>query len=214
MPYQQPADVQPCLDSSRYFVVRIARGQANVIVGLGFEERTDAFKFKSALQEWEHRRDAQHKAQAFFDEMPQQGDLRLQEGQMIRIDLAGKVKSKAGGEASVVGAGIGAPGAFQGGLGMPAVAAAKKKEKVGIPNLALLPIRCALSKPHLQCCRRVFFVWIAWFPCRALFTHHACPLSPFGRDPPLHFHHHYGFAEEEGCCPSLRWLGHLRLIEG
>lgn len=134
VPYSQPADVQPCLDSSRYFVVRVARGQQNVIVGIGFEERADAFKFKSALQEWEHRRDAQTKAQTFFDEMPAQGDLQLQEGQTIRIDLAGKVKSKAGGEASVAGGGgIGVPSGAVG-LGMPApppVKAAAPKKKVG-----------------------------------------------------------------------------------
>jgi len=51
-PYTTPAAVQQALDSSRFFAIRVqGEGGMKATLGMGFEERSDAFDFSIALQD-------------------------------------------------------------------------------------------------------------------------------------------------------------------
>ena len=44
--------VQPCIDSSRYFVIRVQYNKSQYkMIGLGFNKREDSFEFKSIMQD-------------------------------------------------------------------------------------------------------------------------------------------------------------------
>mmetsp|Transcript_21551 Transcript_21551/g.50219 ORF Transcript_21551/g.50219 Transcript_21551/m.50219 type:complete len:343 (+) Transcript_21551:75-1103(+) len=82
--------VERVTDSSRYFVLKITNGQRHAFIGLGFEDRNDAFDFNCTLRDFKSTwvdRDKQ------VDELPvpqvPSKDLSLKEGQKITINLKG-----------------------------------------------------------------------------------------------------------------------------
>eukprot|EP01062_Namystynia_karyoxenos_P077179 TRINITY_DN7718_c0_g4_i1.p1 TRINITY_DN7718_c0_g4~~TRINITY_DN7718_c0_g4_i1.p1 ORF type:complete len:495 (+),score=108.86 TRINITY_DN7718_c0_g4_i1:111-1487(+) len=85
--------IEPAVDSSRYFVLRLEDQGRHAFVGLGFEEREDAFDFKVALTDHKKQtQQAQTNAPVYTG--PKQ-DLSLKEGERITVNLGGKVKKQA-----------------------------------------------------------------------------------------------------------------------
>jgi hypothetical protein len=90
-PYVSEAVVQPALDSSRFFAVRVVgEGGMKATLGIGFEDRSDAFDFGIALSEarkvlgWEKAKGgAGEKSEVFRD-------FSLKEGEKIHIQVGGK----------------------------------------------------------------------------------------------------------------------------
>jgi len=96
-PYTSEAVVQPALDSSRFFAVRVVgEGGMKATLGLGFEDRSDAFDFGIALREarkvlgWE-----KPKAEMASDVLR---DFSLKEGEKIHIQVGGKGRREQGGD--------------------------------------------------------------------------------------------------------------------
>ena len=56
--YQGAFCVEQVVDSSRFFAVRVVDGPRKAILGIGFEDRSDAFDFGVALQEVRRHMDA------------------------------------------------------------------------------------------------------------------------------------------------------------
>lgn len=50
-PYESADVVEPALESSRFFALRVRDPSGRGAMGIGFEERPDAFDFSIALQE-------------------------------------------------------------------------------------------------------------------------------------------------------------------
>jgi len=48
--------IEYAVDSSRYFVLKIRRGNNHAFIGIGFQERTEAFDFNDALQVFKDRK--------------------------------------------------------------------------------------------------------------------------------------------------------------
>jgi len=87
--------VEPVLDSSRYFVLKIQDGSGrHAFVGMGFTERSDAFDFNAAISD--HLRGVQQrkeseKAAAALASQPKI-DYSLKSGQTIHVELKGASK--------------------------------------------------------------------------------------------------------------------------
>lgn len=95
-PYTSEAVVQQALDSSRFFAVRVVGdGGMKATLGLGFEDRSDAFDFGIALREarkvlgWE-----KPKASETSDDIMR--DFSLKEGEKIHIQVGGKGRREGG----------------------------------------------------------------------------------------------------------------------
>lgn len=110
---QREICVEPVVDSSRYFVLRVvdpASGR-HAFLGMGFDERGDAFDFSAALSDHERHvtREKEAKVAAAsgkkVEDMPSdlaalyqsRGDLSIKEGQTITVSMNLKSKSKPGG---------------------------------------------------------------------------------------------------------------------
>merc|ERR550532_993720 len=79
--------VEKVIDSSRYFVLKITNGARHAFIGLGWEDRNDAFDFNVTLNDFKS---------TFVDKVdvppPDLGpakDLSLKEGQKITVNLKG-----------------------------------------------------------------------------------------------------------------------------
>lgn len=96
-PYTSVSAVEPVLDSSRFFAVRVQDGQGRkAILGVGFEERSEAFDFGVALQEAQKslglldasqaKKAAENSKRA---EEEKTKDYSLKEGETITINFGG-----------------------------------------------------------------------------------------------------------------------------
>lgn len=103
-PYTTTAAVEPTTDSSRFFAVRVQdpSGKQKATLGVGFEERSEAFDFGVALQEAARalglsqpgsssgaRPPGGAKTGAAAAAVEEKRDLSLKEGETITINLAG-----------------------------------------------------------------------------------------------------------------------------
>jgi len=87
-PYTNKSTVEQVNDSSRYFVLRVADGQGHYAsVGIGFKQRSEAFNFKVALQDFENQGTRQAKAEEYLSSMPSQ-DFSIPTGTSITVKLA------------------------------------------------------------------------------------------------------------------------------
>lgn len=93
-PYTAPAIVEPVLDSSRFFALRVQDPSGRkATLGIGFEDRSEAFDLGVALQEarkslgFDEGPGSQAAAQARPEE---KRDYSLKDGETITINLGGK----------------------------------------------------------------------------------------------------------------------------
>jgi len=86
--------VEPATDSSRYFVLRLDDGKGHhAFIGLGFQNREEAFDFKVALQDFENEQHAPDSAKEMLDATPA-ADLSLPDGATITVNIGNKAKKK------------------------------------------------------------------------------------------------------------------------
>ncbi|OIW01678.1 hypothetical protein TanjilG_19787 [Lupinus angustifolius] len=105
-PGQRDVAVEPVLDSSRYFVLKIEDGQGkHAFVGLGFAERNEAFDFNVALSDHDKYVRREHEKESGGGDVAgeeSQIDIhpavnhRLKEGETIRINVKHKISSGTG----------------------------------------------------------------------------------------------------------------------
>lgn len=110
IPGGDPANyVDRVIDSSRYFVLKITNGDRHAFIGLGFEDRNDAFDFNCTLSDFKSSGvDRDVKVESVAESTPAK-DFSLQEGQTIKINLKGlgTRKREAEGTGEYGGGGIG-----------------------------------------------------------------------------------------------------------
>ncbi|KAL1888188.1 hypothetical protein Sste5346_009726 [Sporothrix stenoceras] len=128
-PYTEPSVIESALDSSRFFAVRVQDGQGRrAVLGIGFEERPDAFDFGVALQEARKtvrgfaeqtsakaaRQSASStaSAQSAAAAAADKKDYSLKDGETITINLGGSSKFGRRSETSSTGSGSGGLGGF------------------------------------------------------------------------------------------------------
>ncbi|KAK4225394.1 adaptin ear-binding coat-associated protein 1 [Podospora fimiseda] len=98
-PYTTPAIVTPCSDSSRFFALRVQdpASKKKATLGIGFEERSEAFDFGVVLQEsGKHLFPSQQQPSVpkrteikSGKEEEEKRDLGLKEGETITVNLGG-----------------------------------------------------------------------------------------------------------------------------
>ncbi|CAK7214902.1 hypothetical protein SBRCBS47491_002308 [Sporothrix bragantina] len=102
-PYTEAGVIEPALDSSRFFAVRVQDGQGRrAVLGIGFEERPDAFDFGVALQEARKSIGATsemgvkgvsaQRAPTAAQKEADKKDYSLKEGETITINLGSKFR--------------------------------------------------------------------------------------------------------------------------
>lgn len=92
-PLNHPNAVEKVLDSSRYFVLRVVKGTKHAFIGMGMDDRNQAFDFNVAREEaariekeYDQR---QNQPQASADIKSSGTDYSLQAGQKITINIPG-----------------------------------------------------------------------------------------------------------------------------
>lgn len=103
-PGQRESSVETVVDSSRYFVLRIEDGQGkHAFIGLGFNERNEAFDFNVALSDHEKYLRREHEKESEGVEGEESSidihpavNHRLKEGETIRINVKSKPSSGTG----------------------------------------------------------------------------------------------------------------------
>lgn len=104
-PYTTAAIVEPALDSSRFFALRVQDTTGRkATLGIGFEERSDAFDFGVALQDAQKAMGLDGGAAAAAaaaaaaknkkENAEEKRDLSLKEGETITVNLGGKFRRK------------------------------------------------------------------------------------------------------------------------
>jgi hypothetical protein len=106
-PYTSLATVEQALDSSRFFAVRVqGEGGRSAMIGIGFQERHDAFDFNVTLQQTRRSLGlekaaltASGKNGQSVKEAPKR-DFSLKEGQTITVNIGGLKKGKGSAQSS------------------------------------------------------------------------------------------------------------------
>ncbi|KAK6780647.1 hypothetical protein RDI58_022831 [Solanum bulbocastanum] len=120
-PGQRESSVESVLDSSRYFVLKIEDGRGkHAFIGLGFNERNEAFDFNVALSDHEKYVKREHEKEVGDGEAGDDNHIdihpavnhRLKEGETIRINVKNKPSSGTG-MLSAVGLAAGTTGAVK-----------------------------------------------------------------------------------------------------
>ncbi|KAL9185002.1 hypothetical protein ACHAXT_002779 [Thalassiosira profunda] len=121
--------VDRCIDSSRYFVLRIQNAQGrHLFIGLAFNERNDAFDFNTALEDSRREKELERRAAALGGGAGGDGNAtggnvnyKMKEGEKIRVSIPRIPNGGSNGEDG------GSPGSGGGGPA-GASAAARRKE--------------------------------------------------------------------------------------
>ncbi|KAI8090054.1 adaptin ear-binding coat-associated protein 1 [Halteromyces radiatus] len=89
-PYDPASNsVEAVLDSSRYFVLKIENEGRHAFIGMGFQERSDAFDFNVALQDFTKQINAEKQSERRAKEVDNtpKKDYSLKDGQTINISI-------------------------------------------------------------------------------------------------------------------------------
>lgn len=163
-PGEREKVVQPTYNSSRYFALRIENASGKkATVGIVFTERARAFDFKMALHEHEESLKREQRAKELAAQDPGLGDMRLKEGQTIRVKVPrrkNKKKPAGGGSGAVPGSnllGLAPPPGSGGGLLAPPpsfgaaaparAAAAAPVQNAGLGDLFGMPAAAPTPAP-------------------------------------------------------------------
>ena len=84
-----PGAVEPVIDSSRYFVVRIVDEQhgRKAFLGMGFQERSEAFDFTVSMQDFERRKMERKERESRPEEKIDMSAYELKDGQKITLNI-------------------------------------------------------------------------------------------------------------------------------
>jgi hypothetical protein len=107
-PYGDAKAVEPVLDSSRFFAVRIEGPTGErVVLGMGFEERGEAIDFAGALQEARKVLGLEPQPKGKAAVKLDKKDYGLKQGETIKVDLGNMKRVRRKVEGEEVGAGSG-----------------------------------------------------------------------------------------------------------
>lgn len=91
-PYTDRSAVEPVLDSSRFFALTVRDPQGHkAVLGIGFEDRSEAFDLGVALQEARRSLGLEHDAAKKSVAKQENKDYSLKEGETITVNLGSKL---------------------------------------------------------------------------------------------------------------------------